>query len=345
MNMQPNTATMKNAGNTVKSIAKHTAHSLITWEWTKKFLHWLIISAGTVSECAFLIASLWMSLNSSVHPLVRLAMSEDTAVHISEFATAAYVALPEMILGLAFVVTIGHIRLWLYDKKNYSAVIWSVLYGLPTLVFLTLSLFTLGSSVTSTRFIMPEYLIVVRALAGYMFAFTSLLYTQLGKPQEVDRLVKKDVFIAELKEENAATLATLQQEKDAMIADLEKENARLKDDLSQVKQLLTESKNTQTELLKAVNKSSEDALQAYSAECINWLKSGIKTVSSEEITRYTGHSKRKIDGAITKGYLQLAPRNKELILVSSLVEWLKNTPPPAVKIEQETGPILHVVNG
>src|SRR5438105_461279 len=94
--------------------ANAVLQSVLTWEWTKKLLYWLIISAGTMSECVFLIASLWMSINASVHPLILLVMNEDTAKHISELSTAAYVALPELILGLAFVTVIAHIRVWFY---------------------------------------------------------------------------------------------------------------------------------------------------------------------------------------------------------------------------------------
>jgi hypothetical protein len=294
-----------------------------------------------MSELAFLVASLWMSVNASVHKFVLLFVNEQMTEHISELATTAYVALPELILALAVVTTLGHIRLWLYDRKNYTALIWAVLYGLPTLVFLVLSLVTVGCSVASITFQMPGPLVVIRALAGYMFAFTSLLYTQLGKPQERDRLTKKDVALAELA-----------QEKDAKIAELNAETTRLNKIISEQKAVieeqktaLAESKNIQSELIKAAYKSTESALEAYGEECMNWLKSGVKTVSVEEITRYTGHSKRKIEGAINKGLLQLAPRNKELILTSSLVEWLKITPPTASRKDPDTAPLLHVVNG
>lgn len=325
-------------------LARNTAHTLFTWEWTKRLLHWLIISAGTVSECAFLLASLWMSVNASVHALVLLAMPDIVSQHITELATAAYVALPELILGLAFVVTINHVKLFLYDRKNYAALIWSILYGLPTLVFLVLSLFTLGSSVMSVNFRLPEPLIVVRALAGYMFAFTSLLYTQLGVPQERDRLQKKDGLLSALRQEKDAFIEVLRQEKDAIIEGLNRETARLqeiiseqKEELQEQKGLLAESKSAQSELIKALNKSSDSALQAYSEECMNWLKSGIKTANVDDIARFSGHTKRKIANAITGGMLQTAPRNKDLILVSSLVEWLKVTPAPGTKTEQGTG--------
>ncbi len=350
---------MKTQALTLANTARGVLKDVLTWNWTKSLLYWLIISAGTMSECVFLLASLWMSVNSSVHTLVLLFVSEDASGHISQFATAAYVALPECILGLAFVTVISHIRVWLYCR-SISAAIWTVLYGLPTLVFLVLSLITLGCSVTSTNFQMPEQLIVTRALAGYMFAFTSLLHSQLGVPQERERLQEKDDIIAELQQENEMNLAALRQEKDDLILDLrhkadtiiaalrqEKQSllATLESQSGEIekqKELLAESKHAQKQLIEAVNKSDGAALQAYSDECLSWLKSGVKTAFVEEITRYTGHSKRKIEGAITKGYLQTSPRNKDLILISSLVTWLKSVQPSVGKAEET--PMLHIVN-
>ncbi|SRR5579885_1362235 len=324
-------------------IAKSAGTNLITWKWVKSLLHWLIISAGTVSECAFLIASLWMSVNASVHALVLLVMSDTASQRITELATAAYVALPELILGLAVVTTIGHVRLFLYNRQDYKPLIWAILFGLPTIIFLLLSLITLGCSVLSVNFRMPEPLIVVRAIAGYWYAFTSLLYTQLGVPQEKDRLSEKDTLITTLRQEKDVTVAELQRKADAMLAAWNRERAGLEEtirrqsaEMEEQKTLLSESKNAQMELIKAMQKTSESALQGYSDVCLQWLKSGVKTVSIDELSRYTGHSKRKIQNAITAGNLQTAPRNRELILVSSLAQWLAKTPAPEPRDEQET---------
>jgi hypothetical protein len=113
-------------------------------------------------------------------------------------------------------------------------------------------------------------------------------------------------------------------------------------EIDHLKTVLSESIHAQTAMQKALHKSDDTALEGYSEECAHWLKSGVKTVSLEEITRYTGHSKRKIEGAITKGYLQTASRNKELILMSSLVIWLKTVQPSTGKTEDP--PMLHIVN-
>lgn len=384
-----------------KSIASATFNSIITWSWTKALLNWLIMSAGTMSECAFLVASIWMSINSSVHAFVLIFMSETMSVDITQLATTAYVALPECILGLAIVTVINHYKMWLYGKSKI-ALLWSILFGIPTSVFLFLSLFTVANAVMSAAmpgahidFTLPIPFIVARALAGYMFALTSLIYTSLGKPQEKDRLQEKDNTIAKLRRDHENELTKEREEKDLMIAQLtsnhdailaktlqekdgmisqstryydtelsvlrrEKESvqdllnaekARLNEQIDRLKKenesqrnLLIESQNKESELLKAMNKSDESALEAYSEECINWLKSGAKTVMVTEIMRYTGHSKRKIEGAINKGLLQTATRNKELITVSSLIEWLKNTPVMNAKMEQDSGPLLHIVN-
>ncbi len=249
--------------------------------------------------------------------------------HISELATAAYVFLPECILPLAVVIVIGHVRTWLYIK-TWSTGVWAILYGIPTFIFLALSLITLGFSVVSVSFIMPIGLVVTRALAGYMFALTSLLYMQLGAKQERDRLQEKEDKIAELR-----------QEANVKIAELEQKVLIKEGEVIQLKQLLGESKNAEAALIKVLNKSSENALEAYSEECINWLNRDHKTVMIDEITYYTGHNKRRITSAISRGLLKTATRNGELILVSSLREWLEKTPAPT----GDTLPALHVVNG
>jgi hypothetical protein len=359
-----------NAG-AVKTTSAAMLRAIVTWQWTKKLLYWVILSAGTVSECAFLVASLWMSINSSVHPLVLLLIPEQTTQHISELATAAYVALPECIVALATVVVVGHVKTWFYRGRSWNvSLVWSVLFGLPTVVFLLLSLITLGCSVASVSFIMPQPLIIVRALAGYMFAFVSLLYTQLGLPQERERLQEKDKtivqlrqqreddlnalqrehaqIVAEVRRQSELAIAELRQQKDAKMSDLERNLQMLQQqiefqnrDLENQKALLAETKTAHRQLLSELEKTEETALQAYSEECISWLRTGEKTAPVEEIMQFTGHTKRKIVNAITAGYLQVAPRNKDRVLKSSLVNWLKNNPPALAN----NPPALHVVAG
>jgi hypothetical protein len=308
---------------------KQVGASLLHWSWVKAVLYWIIVSAGTVAECAFLVASLWMSLNSSIHNFVRIFLSEDATVHFSELATAAYVGLPECILFLASVTVISHFRTWLYNRKNKIALVWSIAYALPTLAFLVLSLFTLGSSVLNVHFEMPGYLIVIRALAGYLFGFIAFLYWSLGTPQEVDRLKEKDVLINQLEEKVKGLTAEMEKQTGILVEQVD----TLKAEVEIQKRIVAEAQNQRILLQNEVKKGTDDALQAYGEECKNWLKSGIKTAPVDNISRYTGHSKQKI----VKAKLRRSPRNQDLILIESLIEWLKETPP--------SGPQLHIVNG
>src|SRR5581483_4002867 len=158
------------------TLIKAIAQSLFTWSWCKKTVYWLIISGGTMSELAFLAGAVWMSLNATVHPFILMFLREDQTRYLSFLATSAYVALPELIVSLAVIVTVGHIRLFFYDRKNLVELVWIALYGLPAIFFAAISAYTIAQSVSNPNFTMPEIFIVSRALAGYLFAFTSLLY-------------------------------------------------------------------------------------------------------------------------------------------------------------------------
>src|SRR5262245_47367590 len=126
---------------------------ILSWRWVKQFLYWLIISAGTIAECAFLIASLWMSINSSVHPMVLTMMTERQSVQLSYIATTIYTALPELILSLALVTTINHCRNIRREKQYWYTWVWAALFGLPTVVFLYISIMTVACSVLKVNYI------------------------------------------------------------------------------------------------------------------------------------------------------------------------------------------------
>ena len=149
---------------------------------------------------------------------------------------------------------------------------------------------------------------------------------------------------------NEKSLAELGREKDKVIADLTRQNQSLQGmlenhtrEIEQQNALLAEYKTVQRQLIEAASKAEESALEAYSEECLRWLKTADKSVSVEDINRFTGHSKRKIAGAITAGKLRTTPRNPDLILLSSLTEWLKDNAPSTSK-DQDSGPMLRVVN-
>ena len=213
-------------------------------------------------------------------------------------------------------------------------------------------------------------MVVVRALAGYVYGLVALLHMKLGEPQERERLEQKDAelvqmvqsyegklaqlqrenrqTLAQLRDEHALALTKLSREKDEALALLRQENTVLTAKLegqnreaALLKTHLSEMKTAQLELQKALAVSTEEALEAYSEECKTWLHSGVKSVSIDEIIHYTGFSKQKVKGALQRDLLQTSARNKELITVASLVEWLKTVQPSRVVTEEV--PALRIV--
>lgn len=340
--------------NTQSSILAHktkdTIKAILTWNWTKRLLYWIVLSAGTMSECVFLIASLWVTINASVHPFVLVFLSEQMTVRLTQLATVAYVGLPECILALAIVTTLSHIRTWLYNRNDKHAFVWIILYGIPTVIFLVLSLITIGCSMVKVDFQLPLFMVVARGLAGYSYGLIALLYSQLGIPQERDRLSAKDGMIDSLRRESETSLSTLHQEHAVNLASVISEKQKLanlvenlKSEVSESQKLLEQSINAQACIAKELDKSNQPALDAYSQDLQNWLTQGHKSISIEDIVRLTGHHKRTVSNAIANKTLLTTSRNKELIMTDSFVSWLQSKPLPSAN-ENNDGRQLRLVN-
>jgi hypothetical protein len=368
-------------------LARRAFIYIFTWQWCTGLLAWTLQSAGTISGLAFMVAPLWILTNASVHPFPLLFMSEQMTKNISYFADMALVGLPELLTFTLILRVIHLVSLMRYQGTNplkNLTTLWLVTFGIPILVFFVITLIALAYSLADIGFQLPTWAVVVRGIAAYCYGIATLVYEKKGKTQERDRLEQKDNLIAQLREQSATALAELRQQKDTFIADLRLEKdtiiaqltsdfttqratmiaqfnaqcqalrdeiARQNDEIDRLNTHLAESRTAQTQLIKAVSKSTEDALQGYSDECKTWLKGEHKTVIIDEIVRYTGHSKRKITAAIKSKHLETSTRNKELVLVSSLREWLERTPAPTGETSGETAgetephlPVLQLVN-
>jgi hypothetical protein len=60
----------------------------------------------------------------------------------------------------------------------------------------------------------------------------------------------------------------------------------------------------------------------------SWLSTGQRTAAIEEIVDVSMQSKRKVINRVHDGTLKRSPRNAQLILISSVIDWLKTAPPP-----------------
>jgi hypothetical protein len=335
----------------VEEWARPPLRYLLSWLWVKQFLYWAIISAGTISECAFLIASIWMSINSSVHPFVLTMMSEKQSIQLSYIATTIYTALPELILSLALVTAINHCRNIRRGKTYWYTWVWAILFGLPTIVFLFISIMTVACSVLKVNYIMPDWGIVSRALAGFSFAIVYLLYERIGKPCFASERKALEQTIADLRVEIEQTTSRFENAlqttntnfKTAMQSKQSEFEYRFNTVVKQSKDrienltLLLETQTQQANRLAEHASSLElRGIEDYPKVMIEWLEKGVKTVSIGEIESVTGHSRQRINGAIKSGRLQKDNRNKDRIRVSSVIEWLKIVPLPDTLIPDQS---------
>jgi len=60
----------------------------------------------------------------------------------------------------------------------------------------------------------------------------------------------------------------------------------------------------------------------------SWLSASQRTATVEEIASVTGRSKRVIQNRVNDGTLKRTPRNANLILITSVIAWLKTVSPP-----------------
>lgn len=280
---------------------KSTFSAFLSWQWVKRFLYWLVVSGGTVSECIFLIASIWVGINASVHPLMLKLMSETTTVTLSELAVAAFTGLPEVILGLAIVTTYGHIKFYCVHRKK-SSLVWAILFGLPTLVFLSLTTWVLGMPV---GYEMPAILVSSRVWAGYAYGLLSMLFMLMGKPDHADH-------VSDLQ----ATIARLEQE-------MEAKHTAYSIEIENMTQLLKTSTLQINRLAEKASSLELRGLDAFPKVQSEWIEKGVKTVTLTEIEQVTGLSRQRINAAAKAEKFAKDNRNKDKVRVSSIIEWLK----------------------
>jgi hypothetical protein len=270
-------------------------------------------------------------------------MSQSATVTLSQLAVSAFTSLPEIILGLAVVTTYGHIKSFCFHRKK-SSIVWAVLFGLPTVVFASLTIWTLASSALQIGYEMPPVLVATRVLAGYDYGFLSMLFVLIGEPDNADYVSGLKADIERLNQEIDRLKTTFASELNQL-----KHQAKvtLEEKQSELEQFQTLLKSQNEQVLKLAEKASSlelRDLESYPKVIDELISTGAKTVLYDDIARLTGHSKQRI----AKAKLQRHSRNKNLVMVSSLTEWLKTAPLPETPIpsnghtktsEQHTDPL------
>lgn len=295
---------------------KKHIQTFLTWQWVKAFLYWLVVSAGTVSECCFLIAGIWVSVNARVHPFVLQFATESQSRSVTYLADVAFTALPEIIMPLAIVITLGHVRAALVTKKR-SPWVWATLFGLPTLLFIVLSAWTLAASSLSIGYEVPAFFSVASTIAAYVFSISALLYWKIGSKDYAD-------YVNDLEAEYGAECTELSAEIDRLKSEIETINEAYSVERSELLDRLTNTNKQVNQLAERASSLALQGLENYPIEVIEWLNNGNRTCTLDELIAETGFSKRKIQSA----NLQVDPRNKNRYRKSSVADWLRRTPPP-----------------
>lgn len=329
--------------NTFKKVGKN----LITWQWVESLFNWTLKSGGTLASILFLAAGIWLSVLNAVKGFIAAIMPTTTATMITYLAKTSFTALPEIILFLSALNTLDQIRMIRETDKGTlqrkMAWTWAWLFGLPTAGFIGYALFNIAGSLLSADYTMPDAVIVLRGLTCFVYALLVFIYNERGRECFAS-------MVADLK----ANTAIMEAEYTSKIAALNDQIEFLKDRFVQEKNALVEQYSSEVSELSnklltqtyAVNKLSERAsslasqgLENYSNEVNSWLESGLSTLTLERIVEATGHSKRKVLAA----KLKTSTRNKQLYLVSSVLEWLRKTPPP-MTITEEVESVSNVID-
>lgn len=293
-------------------------------------VRWMTVTSGNVGESAFLLATLWVIVNAVGHVLLTWMLSTHTIELINYLALIAFSALPELMIIPVIATCFSHWVLF-SQEKNKSACVWAILYTIPSVIFLIMTILTITMFVSTggNSFAMASgWQIVIRCLSGWMYAAVNMLFQKLGEPHYASRMTTKDAEIERLK------------------AELERQKTEIETELNGIKsaysierhELLIElnSRNEQiNQLAERASSLNREPLLNYPIVAIDWMENGKRTVSIDELISATGVTRQKIASAIRSGKIQKDNRNKDLLRVSSVVEWLKTVPLPATVIVAE----------
>ena len=318
--------------------------------WFVQIMRQVIITGGNIAESAFLLATLWVIVNAVAHALLTWYMPTHMIELVNYLSVIAFSALPELIIIPVIIICFSHWSVAI-GRKDFAAGVWAVLYTIPAIFFLIMTIIAITTFVSTggTHFVPADGIqLVIRCLSGWMYAVVNMLFKKLGEPHYASRFEDLETALAQKQEEieqvkshfeNALRIANSNfqiaiQAKQSEFED--RLNLIMEQSKSEIErfQNLLESQNAQVQKLsERASSLTATGLENYPKVQIELVEKQVKTVSADVLSELTGISKRQIASART---LQRHNRNKDLILVASVIDWLKTAPLPANKAEQNT---------
>ena len=159
---------------------------IVTGAWIVDLVRWLVDTGGNVAESAFVLATVYVTINTVAHLLVTWLLPDGVITSLNQISVIAFSVLPELIVVAAMVVTFDHWRVAL-NTKRVDSWVWAIAYTLPTSVFLGMTIYTITSFVTfeaAHSNASPQAtgaILVIRCLAGWSYGIVQMLWVKLGK--------------------------------------------------------------------------------------------------------------------------------------------------------------------
>jgi hypothetical protein len=293
---------------------------VIFFKWVVDLARWMISTGGNIAESAFLIATVYVTINTVAHTLVAWLLPQNVIMTLNQVAVIAFSVLPELIIFAALAKTFDHFKLAFQNKKHLDMWAWAVCYAIPTSVFLYLTVVTISSFVSveavnaTTAPQATGAMLVTRCLAGWGYGLLQMLFIQLGKDSYSGlfaRLRAEIVALVATVAARDASIAALQ----SSVATLEDEKALLQSDLATARLSLAKvTRGKEKSTLQSGEKSTPEKVEKSTSDTVNSAK--YQRLKSEIERAILGGDKvnlKKISAAAGVSY-NMARRNAQNII-------------------------------
>jgi len=158
---------------------------IFSGRWIVDIVRWLIHTGGTVAESAFLLATVYVTINTVAHLLVTWLLPDNVIISLNQISVIAFSVLPELIVFAAIKVCYDHWKL-AFSSKRIDAFFWAICYVFPTGVFVVMTVITITSFVNlesvnpATNPQATGGVLVVRCLAGWSYGLLQILFSRIG---------------------------------------------------------------------------------------------------------------------------------------------------------------------
>lgn len=159
---------------------------IVFFRWVIDLVRWLLDVGGTIAESAFLLATTYVIINLVAHKLVLWMVFGDTNVidSLNQIAMIAFSVLPELIAISAIKKSY---EMWIlsFGTKRVECFVWAVLFTLPTLVFLYMTIRTINGFVSlesaGQSYSLTGDDLRWRVVSGFVYGVSQKLFAEIGK--------------------------------------------------------------------------------------------------------------------------------------------------------------------